>query len=72
MNKEEINKTFFEDLHEIQINQINNSELIKAKKVILELLRHVSDQNRHNSSESDEAILNALEWLKNNQSWIGE
>ena len=64
MNKEEINKTFFEDLHEIQMNQINNSELIKAKKVILELLRHVSDQNRHNSSESDEAILNALEWLK--------
>ena len=72
MNKEEINKTFFEDLHEIQMNQINNRELIKSKKVILELLRHVSDQNRHNSSESDEAILNALEWLKNNQSWIGE
>ena len=68
MNKEQINKTFFEDLHEIQMNQINTSSLKDARKVILGLLSHVSDQNRHNSSESDNAILNALEWLKNNQS----
>ena len=65
---EEINKIFFEDLHQIQMNQINASELKEARKVILGLLTHVSDQNRHNSSESDEAIANALEWLKNNQS----
>ena len=63
---EEINKIFFEDLHQIQMNKINASELKEARKVILGLLTHVSDQNRHNSSESDEAILNALEWLKNN------
>ena len=68
MNKQEINKTFFEDLYEIQMNQINTSELKQARKVILGLLTHVSDQNRHNSSESDEAILNALEWLRKNQS----
>ena len=68
MNKEQINKIFFEDLHEIQMNQINTSSLKDARKVILGLLSHVSDQNRHNSSESDNAILNALEWLKNNQS----
>ena len=68
MNKKEIDKTFFEDLYQLQMNKINSSELKKARKVILGLLRHVSDQNRHNSSESDEAILNALEWLKNNQS----
>ncbi len=68
MNRKKINKTFFEDLHQLQMNQINTSELKNARKVILGLLTHVSDQNRHNSSESDEAILNALEWLKNNQS----
>ena len=72
MNKKEIDKTFFEDLYQLQMNKINSSELKKARKVILGLLTHVSAQNRHNSSESDEAILNALEWLKNNQSWIGE
>tara|TARA_R110002020_G_C16295487_1_gene772752 strand:- start:2340 stop:2540 length:201 start_codon:yes stop_codon:yes gene_type:complete len=63
-----INKIFFEDLHKSQINQINTSQLKQARKVILGLLTHVSDQNRHNSSESDDAILHALEWLKNNQS----
>lgn len=68
MNKKEINKVFFEDLHQIQMNKINTSELKNARKVILGLITHVSDQNRHNSSESDEAILNALEWLKTNQS----
>ena len=57
MNKKEIDKTFFEDLYQLQINKINSSELKKARKVILGLLTHVSDQNRHNSSESDEAIL---------------
>lgn len=50
------------------MNKTNNNQLKEARKVILGLLTHVSDQNRHNSSESDEAIANALEWLKNNQS----
>ena len=68
MNKNEINKLFFEDLYKTQENQIHFSSVKNARKVILGLLTHVSDQNRHNSSESDEAILNALEWLKNNQS----
>tara|TARA_R110002020_G_scaffold65366_7_gene172691 strand:+ start:1145 stop:1297 length:153 start_codon:yes stop_codon:yes gene_type:complete len=50
------------------MNKTNNIQLKEARKVILGLLTHVSDQNRHNSLESDEAIANALEWLKNNQS----
>ena len=68
MNKEEINKAFFEDLHEIQMNQINTSALKDARKVILRLITHVSNHNRNDISEADDAILNALEWLKNNKS----
>ena len=68
MNKEEINKTFFEDLHEIQMKQMNASVIDDARKVILRLLTQVSSRNRNDTSEADDAILNALEWLKNNQS----
>ena len=68
MNKEEINKAFFEDLHEIQMNQINTSALKDARKVILGLLAHVSGYDKYNPRETDEAVLDALEWLKNNQS----
>ena len=68
MNKEQINKTFFEDLHEIQMNQMNTSALKDTRKVILGLLTQVSSNNRNDTSEADDAILNALEWLKNNQS----
>ena len=68
MNKEEINKAFFEDLHEIQMNQMNTSALRNARKVILGLLLHVSGYDKHDPRETDKAVLNALEWLKNNQS----
>ena len=64
----EIHKQLFESMHNTQMTSINESIIKDARKVILGLLAHVSDQNRHNSSESDNAILNALEWLKNNQS----
>ena len=64
----EINKTFFEDLYQIQMNQINASELKDARKVILRLLTQVSSRNRNDTSEADDAVLNALEWLKNNNS----
>ena len=63
----EIHKQLFESMHNTQMTSINESIIKDARKVILGLLTHVSDQNRHNSSESDNAILNALEWLKNNQ-----
>lgn len=33
MNKEKINKAFFEDLHQLQMNQINTSKLKNARKV---------------------------------------
>ena len=64
----EIHKQLFESMHNTQMTSINESIIKDARKAILGLLSHVSDQNRHNSSESDNAILNALEWLKNNQS----
>ena len=63
-----IHKQLFESMHNTQMASINESIIKDARKVILGLITHVSDQNRHNSSESDNAILNALEWLKNNQS----
>ena len=68
MNKEQINKAFFEDLHEIQTNQINTSLLKDARKVILGLLMYSKTDPRDNIQGKDETILNALEWLKNNQS----
>ena len=67
MNKNEINKMFFEDLHEIQMNKINTSELKEAKKVILGLLMYSKTDPKDNIQGKDEAVLNALEWLKNNQ-----
>ena len=68
MNKEQINKTFFEDLHEIQMNQINTSCLKNTRKVILGLLTQVSSDRRDDIPGKDNAVLDALEWLKNNQS----
>ena len=68
MNKEKINKTFFEDLHQLQMNQINTSELKNARKVILGLLTQVNSDHRDDIAGKDDAVLNALEWLKNNQS----
>tara|TARA_R100001082_G_scaffold79571_1_gene46889 strand:+ start:453 stop:659 length:207 start_codon:yes stop_codon:yes gene_type:complete len=68
MNKEEINKMFFEDLYKIQKNEIHFSSVKNAKKVILELLTHVDANDRDDIPGKDEAVLNALEWLKNTQS----
>tara|TARA_R110000744_G_scaffold2190_2_gene8662 strand:- start:87 stop:290 length:204 start_codon:yes stop_codon:yes gene_type:complete len=66
--KEEINKAFFEDLHQIQKNQINTSAIDDARKVILKLITQVSGRHSHDSSEADDAVLDALQWLKNNVS----
>ena len=68
MNKEQINKEFFEDLHQIQMNQINASALKDARKVILKLITQVSNNLRADTAGKDDAVLDALEWLKNNQS----
>ena len=68
MNKEQINKVFFEDLHEIQMNQINTSSLKDARKVILKLILYMNTSDKGINTEKDKAVLNALEWLKNNQS----
>tara|TARA_R100000900_G_scaffold100512_2_gene77883 strand:- start:537 stop:743 length:207 start_codon:yes stop_codon:yes gene_type:complete len=68
MNKEKINKTFFEDLHQLQMSQINTSQLKQARKVILDLVTHVDANDRDDIPRKDEAVLGALKWLKNNQS----
>ena len=67
MNKEKINKTFFEDLHQLQMNQINTSELKDARKVILSLMLYISEEHGDVRGK-DQAVSDALEWLKNNQS----
>ena len=68
MNKEEINKTFFEDLHEIQMNKINTSIIDDARKVILKLILYMNTSDKGMNPEKDEAILEALKWLKNHRS----
>ena len=68
MNKEQINKEFFEDLHQIQMNQINASQLKEARKVILRLILYMNTTDKGISLEKDKAVLDALKWLKNNQS----
>ena len=67
MNKEEINKTFFEDLHQIQMNQMNTRALKNARKVILNLMLYISAEHGDVRGK-DQAVSEALKWLKNNQS----
>ena len=64
----EINKQLFEDLHESQMNSINNSIIEDARKVILGLLLYSKTDYRDNVQGRDEAIENALKWLKNHAS----
>ena len=68
MNKEQINKTFFENLHEIQMNKINTSIIDDARKIILKLILYMSTSDKGMNTEKDEAILEALKWLKNHRS----
>ena len=66
MNKDQINKIFFEDLYKIQMNKLNYDKLKEARKVILKLITHVNTNHRDDIAGKDDAVLNALEWLKNN------
>ena len=68
MNKEQINKTFFEDLHQIQTNQINTSVIDDARKVMLKLILYMNTADKGMNAEKDEAILDALKWIKNHAS----
>jgi len=67
MNNEQINKTFFEDLYQIQVDQIHASELKDARKVILNLMLYISAEHGDVRGK-DQAVSDALKWLKNNQS----
>ena len=66
MNKQEINKTFFEDLHESQMDNINNSIIEDARKVILSLLLYVQSHHRDDIPGKDEAIAEGLKWINKN------
>ena len=68
MNKKEINETFFEDLHQIQMNQINTSVTDDARKVILKLILYMNTSDKGMNAEKDNAILDALRWIKNHGS----
>ena len=63
----EIHKQLFESMHNTQMTSINESIIKDARKVILKLVTQVSSRHRNDTSEADDAVLNALEWLKNNQ-----
>ena len=68
MNREQINKTFFEDIHEIQMNKINTSVINDARKIMLKLILYINTSDKGMSTEKDEAVLDALKWIKNNVS----
>ena len=63
----EIHKQLFESMHNTQMTSINESIIKDARKVILKLVKHISSHNSNNTLQADDAVLNALEWLKNNR-----
>ena len=67
MNKQEINKTFFEDLHKSQINTVNDSIIEDAATIILRLLYFISTSDKSVDMKKDETIIEALKWLKNHK-----
>jgi hypothetical protein len=67
MNKQEINKTFFEDLYESQINIVNDNIIEDASKIILRLLYYMSTSDRGVDMKKDETVRDALKWLKNHK-----
>ena len=64
----EIHKQLFESMHNTQMTSINESIIKDARKVILGLLTQVNTDHRDDTPGKDNAVLDALEWLKNNKS----
>ena len=65
----EIHKQLFESMHNTQMTSINESIIKDARKIILNLLLYAQSGAMGDEAPGrDEAVLNALEWLKNNQS----
>ena len=62
----EIHKQLFENMHNTQMTSINESIIKDARKVILKLMLYMNTTNKDIGPEKDEAVLNALKWLKNN------
>ena len=68
MNKQEINKTFFEDLHKSQMYEIHKNSIEDARKVILNLLLYVQNDFRDDIPGKDEALAEGLKWINKNES----
>ena len=66
MNKSQINKTFFEDLYKIQMNEIKDKKLENARKIILNLMLYVQSDARDDIPGKDEAIEEGLKWINTN------
>ena len=62
-----IHEQFFKDMHNTQMTSINESIIKDARKVISNLMLYISAEHGDVKGK-DQAVLNALEWLKNNQS----
>ena len=62
----EIHKKLFEGMHNTQMTSINESIIKDARKVILKLILYMNTTDKGISPEKDEAVLDALKWLKNN------
>ena len=62
----EIHKQLFESMHNKQMTSINESIIKDARKVILKLILYMNTTDKGISPEKDEAVLDALKWLKNN------
>ena len=62
----EIHKQLFESMHNTQMTSINESIIKDARKVILKLILYMNTTDKGISPEKDEAVLDALKWLKNN------
>ena len=64
----EIHKQLFESMHNTQMTSINESIIKDARKVILKLILYMNTTDKGMNTEKDEAILDALKWIKNNVS----
>ena len=64
----EIHKQLFESMHNTQMTSINESIIKDARKVILKLILYMNTSDKGMNTKKDESILEALKWLKNNES----
>ena len=62
----ELHEQYFEGLYDSQMKCVNNAIIKDAKTVILKLILYMNTSDKGINLEKDEAVLEALKWLKNN------